>query len=140
MYSQMAAEAGITVKVIQDPNDGYWKSIWRKVPFCVSGWNMRASANIFMSLVYDSAAEYNETHWYRPEFDKLLVDGRRIADPVKRAEVYCQAQEMIRDDGGAIIPVFIDLLDGVAKKVHGLEPKPTGAMGEWNWEKVWMEA
>lgn len=140
LYSQMAAEGGVTIKVIQDPSDGYWKSVWRKVPFCVSGWNMRTTANIFLSLTYHSAADYNETHWKRPDFDKLLEEGRQTLDKKRRAEIYCEAERMISDDGGAIIPVFIDLLDGVANKVQGLEPMPTGAMGEWHWEKVWMQA
>ena len=140
LYCQMAAGGGVTVKVIQDPSDGYWKSVWRKVPFCVSGWNMRTTANIFLSLTYHSAADYNETHWKRPDFDKLLEEGRQTLDPKRRSEIYCQAERMISDDGGAIIPVFIDLLDGVATKVQGLEAMPTGAMGEWHWEKVWIQA
>lgn len=140
LFSQMAAEGGVTVKVIQDPSDGYWKSVWRKVPFCVSGWNMRTTANIFLSLTYHSAADYNETHWKRPDFDKLLEEARQTLDKKRRAEIYCEAQRMISDDGGEIIPVFIDLLDGVANNVQGLQSMPTGAMGEWHWEKVWMQA
>jgi peptide/nickel transport system substrate-binding protein len=140
LYSQMAAEGGVTVKVIRDPSDGYWKSIWLKVPFSVSGWNMRATADIMLSLVYESGATWNETHWKNPEFDKLLADGRQTLDAAKRKDIYCQAQRMISDDGGVIVPVFIDLLDGVSKKIQGLVPYPTGAMGEWHWEEVWLQS
>lgn len=140
LYSQMAAEGGVTVKVIRDPSDGYWKSVWMKVPFSISGWNMRVTADIMMSLVYDSNATWNETHWKNPEFDKLLVEGRQTLDSEKRKQIYCQAQRMISDDGGAINPTFIDLLDGVSRKIQGLTPYPTGAMGEWHWEEVWLQA
>jgi peptide/nickel transport system substrate-binding protein len=140
LYSQMAAEGGVTVKVIRDPSDGYWKSIWLKVPFSVSGWNMRATADIMLSLVYESGATWNETHWKNPEFDKLLADGRQTLDAAKRKDIYCQAQRLISDDGGVIVPVFIDLLDGVSKKIQGLVPYPTGAMGEWHWEEVWLQS
>jgi peptide/nickel transport system substrate-binding protein len=140
LYSQMAAEGGVNVKVIRDPSDGYWKSIWLKVPFSITGWNMRVTADIMMSLVYDSHATWNETHWRNPEFDKLLVEGRQTLDPEKRKEIYCQAQRMISEEGGAIIPAFIDLLDGVSKKIQGLTSYPTGAMGEWHWEEVWLQA
>jgi peptide/nickel transport system substrate-binding protein len=139
LYSQMAAEAGVTVNVIRDPNDGYWKSVWLKVPFCVAGWNMRSTADIMLSLVYGSDSNQNETHWKKPEFDKLLDVARGTLDHAKRQELYCQAQRMIRDDGGAIIHSFIDLLDGVSKKLMGMVSYPTGSMGEWHWEKVWLE-
>jgi peptide/nickel transport system substrate-binding protein len=139
LYSQMAEEGGVTVNVIRDPNDGYWKSVWLKVPFCVAGWNMRSTADIMLSLVYGSDSNQNETHWKNPEFDKLLNVARGTLDHAKRQELYCQAQRMISDDGGAIIHSFIDLLDGVSKKLMGLVPYPTGAMGEWHWEKVWLE-
>jgi peptide/nickel transport system substrate-binding protein len=140
LYSQMAAEGGVTVKVIRDPSDGYWKSIWRKVPFCITGWNMRITTDIMLSLVYESGATWNETHWKNPAFDKLLEEGRRTLDPAKRQEIYCEAQRMITADGGAIIPTFIDLLDGASKRIQGLVPYPTGAMGEWHWEEVWLKA
>jgi peptide/nickel transport system substrate-binding protein len=140
LYSQMAAEGGVTVKLIRDPNDGYWKSVWLKVPFCVSGWNMRSTTDLMLSLVYKSDATWNETHWKDPAFDKLLDEGRRTLDHAKRQEIYCRAQRMISDDGGAVISTFIDLLDGVSKKIKGLVPYPTGAMGEWHWEGIWLEA
>ena len=140
LYSEMAAEGGVNVKVIQNPSDGYWKSIWLKVPFSVTGWNMRATVDIMLSLVYASDAPWNETHFKNPEFDKLLADGRQTADTAKRQQIYCQAQRMISEDGGVIIPVFIDLLDGISKSVQGLQPYPTGAMGEWHWESVWLQA
>jgi peptide/nickel transport system substrate-binding protein len=92
-----------------------------------------------LSLAYQSDAAWNETHWKNGEFDKILREGRTSLDPARRQELYCQAQRMIRDDCGAIIPAFIDLLDGVSKKINGLTPYPTGAMGEWHWEQVWFE-
>ena len=139
LYSQMAADGGVTVKVIRDSSDGYWKSVWLKVPFCVSGWNMRSTADIMLSLVYKSGADGNETRWKSPAFDSILDEARRTLDQPKRQELYCQAERMVRDEGGAIIHTFIDLLDGVSKKIKGLVPYPTGAMGEWHWEAIWLE-
>jgi len=60
--------------------------------------------------------------------------------PCGSGELYCRLQTMIHEDGGAIIPTFIDLLDGVSKKVKGLKPYPTGAMGGWQWDEVWLDA
>ncbi|MGH9552790.1 MAG: ABC transporter substrate-binding protein, partial [Terriglobales bacterium] len=100
LYSQMAADAGVKVNVIRDPNDGYWKSVWLKVPFCVAGWNMRSTADIMLSLVYGSNSNQNETHWKNSEFDKLLDVAIGTLDHAKRQELYCQAQRMVRDYGG----------------------------------------
>ena len=46
---------------------------------------------------------------------------------------------MIHDEGGAMIPMFGDYLDGVSKKVKGVTPHPMfNLMGARLAEKVWL--
>ena len=43
-YQQMAAEAGITVNIINNPADSYWDVTWMKKPFFGSNWSGRPAA------------------------------------------------------------------------------------------------
>jgi len=140
IYRETAAAGGVDVQVLRQPAQGYWNAIWMKKPFSTGSWNMRATAGIFLSTVYQSDATWNETVWKRADFDNLLGQASKTIDNAKRAELYCQLQAMVSNDGGAIIPTFIDLLDGVSRKLKGLKPYPTGAMGGWQWEDVWLDA
>ena len=57
---------------------------------------------------------YNQTpigmtpKWQRPHFDKLLLEARATLDEKKRRELYKEMALLVRDDGGAIIPMFND--------------------------------
>ena len=44
--------------------------------------------------------------WQRPHFDKLLLEARATLDEKKRRELYKEMALLVRDDGGAIIPMF----------------------------------
>jgi peptide/nickel transport system substrate-binding protein len=139
VYKEMAAAGGIDVTVKRDPVDSYYDAIWMKVPFCVAGWNTRPSADVMLSTAYRSDAAWNESHWKRPEFDKLLLEARGTVDFARRKEIYREMQRMIRDDGGVIIPAFSDLLDAGATRVKGLKLHPQGPLGQWHFEGVWLE-
>lgn len=38
LYSAHAKEAGIDIKPIREPNDGYWSEVWLKKPWMMSNW------------------------------------------------------------------------------------------------------
>lgn len=119
LFKDQAAKAGIVIEVQRDPGDGYWDNVWNKAPFCATYWDGRPTQDQMLSIAYRSDAPWNETAWKRPAFDALLDSGRRETDKDKRSETYRQAQAMIRDDGGAIVPMFAAYLDGVSNKVKG---------------------
>jgi peptide/nickel transport system substrate-binding protein len=62
-------------------------------------------------------------------------------DDEKRKAIYWTLQEMISNEGGAMIPMFGDYLDGASLKVKGVTPHPMfNLMGARMAEKVWLEA
>ncbi len=75
-----------------------------------------------MSLAFRKDAKYNETHWYRDDFDQLLDQAATTLDPGKSAEYYKKAQEIIADEGGQILPVFASLVAAVRKGCSGFTP------------------
>lgn len=140
VYAEMANKAGVPVKVVKQPTDGYWGNVWMKKPFVCGGWNTRPTTDIMLTIAYSSDAKWNDTNWRRPAFDKLLAEARATTDVAKRKELYCEAQRMIHEDGGAIIPVFANLLDAGSTKVKGLPRHPLGSLGQGHFESTWLDS
>ncbi|WP_165790746.1 ABC transporter substrate-binding protein [Pleomorphomonas carboxyditropha] len=125
LYQGLAAEAGIRVKVTRTPDSEYWSNIWLKKPFISSSWSGR-DADAALSVPYLSDADWNETHWKNPEFDGLIHEARRTVDAAKRAELYQKAQKLLQEDGGVIIPVFVNSVAAASAGVSGVKLYPQG--------------
>ncbi len=123
LYQAMAAEAGINVKLVKSPAGEYWDNIWLKKPFVCSAWSGRA-ADEALSVPYLSDAEWNETHWRRPDYDKLIAEARRTVEDGKRGELYRQAERMLREEGGILIPAFPDAIGATRANVAGWSLHP----------------
>jgi peptide/nickel transport system substrate-binding protein len=120
LFQESAARAGITVNIKNEPADGYWSNVWLKAPFCQGYWNGRPTEDWMFSMVYAAESSWNETHWQNARFNTLLQEARVELDTARRAEMYGEMQQLCRDDGGAIIPMFANFIDGKSEKVkHG---------------------
>ena len=117
LYQQYAAKAGIKMKVVREPEDGYWANVWGKKPWFTAKWNGRPTEDIMFSTAYVSDAAWNETHWKNERFDKLLMGSRTEIDEARRREMYVEMLRLVRDEGGAVIPVFADYVDAASSKV-----------------------
>ena len=80
------------------------------------------------STAYLSTADWNDTRWKRPEFDDMLLSARAELDEAKRKEIYSKMGQMVRDEGGLILPMFNDFVDGVANNVGGWVVDPNAEM------------
>lgn len=110
--------AGIEIKVNRQPDDGYWDSTWMKVPMFASNWNSRPTADLMLTLVYHSKAEWNETQWKNERFDELLVLGRKTTDPAKRYEIYCEAETLLHDDAAAVVATPLSVFLGILAALY----------------------
>jgi peptide/nickel transport system substrate-binding protein len=139
IFQQNAAKAGITIELKREPADGYWDNVWRKAPFCASYWGSNSTEDQALSIAYASGAPWNDSHWSRPEFDKLLLQARSELDAQRRKALYRQATTMVHDDGGHIVVMFADDISGMSRKVKGFVGDHFGANGK-NTERCWFEA
>ncbi|MAZ21028.1 MAG: peptide ABC transporter substrate-binding protein [Roseovarius sp.] len=117
IYKENLSAAGVNLDVAREPADGYFSNVWLKKPFVASYWGARPTADIMFSSAYASSAKWNETHWKNEAFDKLLEAARVELDESKRAEMYHDMQAMVRDEGGAVIPLFADNVFAANEKV-----------------------
>ncbi len=141
LFQANAAKAGIRIEVKKEPADGFWDNVWLKGSFITSYWGGRPAATQMFGVAYKSDAPWNDTHWRRPDFDKLLAEARAELDEAKRREYIWAMQKMLHDDGGALIPVFKDWLDACNDKVGGLTPHNGFLLDNGRvCEKAWIKA
>jgi peptide/nickel transport system substrate-binding protein len=119
LFKEHAAKAGINIEVVVEPADGYWSDVYCKEEWYFTYAFGRPSENWFLSTVYAEDAMWNETNWSHERFNKLLVAARSELNEDKRREMYYEMQQIIRDEGGALIHVFpSDLMATVDKLKH----------------------
>src|SRR3546814_9808994 len=68
-----------------EPGDGYWSNVWNAQPFSTSYWGGRPTQDQMYTTAYYSEADWNDTRFFRPDFDKLLLSARAELDQAKRA-------------------------------------------------------
>lgn len=120
LYKEHAAKAGINIEVVREPDDGYWKNVWMKRPWCTCYWTARPTVDFTFSTIYAEGADVNDTHWKHERFNKLLKEARAELNVAKRREMYVEMQRLVRDEGGVVIPMLPNTLEaGTPKLKHG---------------------
>ena len=120
LYAEHAKAAGIEINVVREPNDGYYSDVWLKKPFCMVQWGARPTPDQMLSLAYKDDAAWNESHWQNKRFNELLLMAKAELDQDKRTKMYAEMQQLARDDGGTIIPMFTNFVYARNKNVqHG---------------------
>lgn len=120
-YQQMASEAGIKINIINEPAGEYWDNVWLKQPFAVSNWGMRTTPAA-LSVAYRKDAKWNETHFFNDKYDQLLDEAAKTLDPDARRKLYQEAQRLITEEGGVIIPMFANVVAATRKGCSGYTP------------------
>ena len=120
LYKEHAAAAGIEIEVIREPNDGYWSNVWMQKPWCACYWGGRPTEDWMFSVAYKGGGSWNDTFWAHERFNQLLIDARAETDQAKRRAMYFEMQQIVRDEGGVVVPMFANYVFAMADKVqHG---------------------
>lgn len=90
LYQESAAKAGIKIKVVRVPDDGYWSNVCTKKGWCMCCWSGRATPDLMFSTTYAEDASWNDTQWKNERFNKVLVEARAELDEKKRGEMYAE--------------------------------------------------
>lgn len=133
LYQQHAKKAGINIKVVRQPSDGWFTNIWRVKPFQMGWWGPRITEDLMLSVAFLSDAVWNDTNFRSKRLDQLIIGARAELDENLRAEMYREAQMIIRDEGGHVVPAFANLVQVVSDKVG----VPKNNAGGWNIAGSW---
>ncbi len=128
LFAASANAAGIPLQIQLEPDDGYWDKVWNVEPFCASYWNGRPVQDQMYTTAYLSTADWNDTNFYNAKFDELLIAARGELDQAKRKAMYSEMAYIVRDEGGVILPMFNDFVDGVRTEVGGWVEDPNAEL------------
>ena len=121
LIAASAKEVGIDIQVVREPKDGYWSNVWNKKGWCACYWGGRPTEDWMFSSAYVDSTKWNDTAWKTTDgakkFNKLAIQARAELDESKRRIMYAECQRLINDDGGAIVAMFANHIEGLSKKV-----------------------
>jgi len=121
LIAASAAEVGIDIEVVREPADGYWSNVWNKKGWSASYWGGRPTEDWMFSSAYVASTEWNDTAWRETDgavkFNEIVTQARSELDETKRAALYFEAQRLINDDGGALIPMFANYIMGISNEI-----------------------
>ena len=136
MLREMARQGGFDISIKTMDHSTYLDQVWKKGRFYVGFYNMQSTEDAIFKLLFTSDAAWNETKWNHAPFDQLVDQARVTLEPAKRAELYAQAQAIIRAEKPALIPCFFDLLGAHRDYVNDYHLHPRGAT--FSMDKVWL--
>ncbi len=118
------AEAGIRCRLNVLPSAQYWDH-WTTFPFSLTEWTHRPLGFMVLGLAYRSGVPWNESNYANPEFDELLGQAESILDVDERKEVMAKLQEIMREDGPIVQPLWRSVYTVYDRRVSGFEMHPT---------------
>ncbi len=140
LFAETAAQAGININLVREPNDGYWDNVWMQKPFVASYWGGRAVEDHMFTTGYATGASWNDSFWSNERFDELLVQARAEVDEDLRREMYHEMQEIVSFEGAVVIPMNNNYVMATALNVG----TPDRISANWNLdgfrcvERWWM--
>ena len=127
------AKVGVTVKITQYEWGAYLNRM-RREPwegFAISGWSGdNGDPDNFLGDMFEwdtvnnKARANNNAHHHNPEYDKLIVEGRRTTDQAKRAQIYQKANAVLHDDAPWIFMNHTNQVRATRANVKGFQLNP----------------
>jgi len=140
LIKEQAKKAGININVVRVPDDGYWSNVWIKKEWCMCYWGGRPIEDMMFSTAYAAGAPWNDTHWDNKKFNELLISARAELDEDKRRKIYYDMQEICKDDGGTVVPMFNQMVEASSDKLaHGPISGFMAMDGMRTAERWWMK-
>jgi peptide/nickel transport system substrate-binding protein len=137
VFAQQARKAGVKINVNNGPPDTYFASKYLKWAFGQTNWPAIAIPN-WINEAATTKAFYNETHWKRPSFDRLVLKAQAEQNDARAQELWNEVQKVLWDQGGYLIWGFAPFLDGVSKRVKGVVPSGMFALGNFDFQHFWL--
>ena len=110
LYAESAAKSGVHIKVVREANDGYWANVWLTKPWVAVFWGGQPTAGAMLELAYSAESAWNDTKWKHERFNELLKVSKTEVDEDRRREQFREMQILVKDDGGAVVPMYADFI------------------------------
>ncbi len=135
LFKQQASAVGVTVNLNQvSASDFFGPNYYTKVPFA----QIYYDYSPYLSQVAQTflpTSPFQETHFNNPQYTKLYYEANKTQDAGVRREIEFEMQVIDFNQGGYIIPCFVDSLDAYSTKLTGYEKGEVGEpLGNFNFE------
>lgn len=118
------SEAGIDVEIIVEPESVYYgDNGWLEVDLGITGWGSRPYPQFYLDVMLTCDAQWNESHFCDPEFDRLVNLAGTTLDEQQRIDAYREIQSILIDRGPIIIPYFFAQFSAMNDKIQNFELK-----------------
>jgi peptide/nickel transport system substrate-binding protein len=139
VLAEQAQAAGVTITLNNVPPPSFYGKEYLSYTFSQDLYNY----NPYLSQVSESmlpTSPYNETHTDNPTLNNLYQQANSTLSPSVRKEIEYAMQKFDFDNGGYIIPAYIDALDAYSTKITGYSESAVGLplsdMDFQNWSFV----
>jgi peptide/nickel transport system substrate-binding protein len=126
VLAEQAKVAGVDIKVDNVPSGTFFGKQYLSWPFAQDYYNYFP----YMSQVSQSmlaSSPFNETNHKDPAYQKLYDQANAVAsDSPQEKELLYQMQQYDFNQGGYIIPAYVDTLDAYSSKIGGFTPARIG--------------
>lgn len=137
VVKQLAAEAGFRIELKIVPWDVFVAEHNETARFFATNWFGRASIDETLYPYLHTGANWNDEHYSNPEVDSLLEAGRATIDIEQRKELYAQVQQIVAEDGPALIPYHKTYITAHRNEVKGYQAHPLRFVDlRWTWLDV----
>lgn len=141
VFKQQAQAAGVTVNISQvSASDYFGPNVYTKVPFGMIYYDYSP----YLSQVNQTflpTSPYQEVHFNDPTYTNLYYQANKTTNASVRREIVYEMQKIDFNQGGYIIPCFIDSIDAYRTNVQGhVQGRVGEAMGNFNFEDYWFSS
>jgi peptide/nickel transport system substrate-binding protein len=139
VFKQQARGAGVTVNINQvSASDFFGPNVYTVVPFAQIYYNYSP----YLSQVAQTflpTSPWKETHFNNPKYTDLYYQANKTLNTSLRREIEHEMQMIDFDQGGYILPCFVDSIDAYSTTLRGhVQGKVGEAMGNFNFEDYYF--
>jgi peptide/nickel transport system substrate-binding protein len=125
VLAQQAKQAGVTINLKTVDPSTFFGPNYLHWPFSQDFYNYSPYlAQVAQSFLPTSP--FNETHWSDANYASLDKQANATLDAATRKDIEHQMQKIDFDQGGYIIPCFLDALDAYSTKITGYQAAKVG--------------
>jgi peptide/nickel transport system substrate-binding protein len=139
VLAEQAQAAGVTIKLNNVPSSTFFGKNYLEWTFSQDFYNYSPYlAQVAQSML--PASPFNETHTSSPTLTNLYNQANSTLDEPVRKQIEYEMQTFDFNEGGYIIPAYIDALDAYSTKITGYSAsavgQPLSAFDFQNWSFV----
>lgn len=97
---------GVSVEVQTCPADEFFQRLTDPPALFILAWTVDfAEPRLFLDLPFHSSSSVNRARWHSAEYDRLVEEAARVADPDRRMEMYHQADSLLVAQEVVVLPL-----------------------------------